>query len=97
MSATAMLKKVQVGSSPKKDASLLLDCFRGVTKHKECWNKWIVDQCWIDVTKERHGSNESMHFAAKELNGATARNAGCMSAGIDKATSANSFGICKSS
>jgi hypothetical protein len=92
-----MLKKVQLGSSQKKDASVLLDCFGGATKHKEHWNKWTVDQCWIDVTKERHGSNESINFAAKERNGATARNAGCMSAGIDNASFANSFGICKSS
>jgi hypothetical protein len=49
------------------------------------------------VTKERHGLNESMHLTAEELNGAMAGNAGCMSAGIDKVTSANSFGICKSS
>jgi hypothetical protein len=68
-----------------------------VTKHKEYWNKWIVDQCWIDVIKERHGLNESMHFAAKELNGATARNAGHMSAGVDNVSLANSFGIYKSS
>jgi hypothetical protein len=97
MSAAGMPKKVQLGSSRKKDASLLLDCFSGVTKHKECWNKGTVNQCWIDVTKERHGSNESMNLTAEELNGATARNAGCRSAGIDKATSANSFGIHKSS
>jgi hypothetical protein len=98
MSATGMPKKVQLGSSRKKDASLLLDCFRGVTKHKEHWNKWMVDQCWIDVMKERCGLNESMHITAKELNGATGRNAGsCRSAGIDKVTSASSFGIYKSS
>jgi hypothetical protein len=80
----------------KLKLALLAQC--SVTKHKEHWNKWTVDQCWwIDVIKERYGLNESMHFAAKELNGATARNAGYRSAGIDKVTSANSFGICKSS
>jgi hypothetical protein len=36
-------------------------------------------------------------FAAKELNGAVAGNAGHTSAGVDKVTSANCFGICKSS
>jgi hypothetical protein len=60
MSATGMHKKIQLGSSRKKYASLFLDCFRGVIKHEEYWNKWIVDQCWIDVINERHGMSESM-------------------------------------
>jgi hypothetical protein len=69
-----------------------------VTKHKEHWNKWTVDQCWIDhVTKEQCGLNESVQFAAKELNGAAARNVGYKSAAINMATSADFFGICKSS
>jgi hypothetical protein len=54
MSATGMHKKVQLGGGRKKDASLFLDCFRGVIQHKEYWNKWIVDQCWIDVMNERY-------------------------------------------
>jgi hypothetical protein len=52
MSATGMPKKLQFGPSQKKDASLFLDCFRGATKHKEYWNKWAVDECWIDVINE---------------------------------------------
>jgi hypothetical protein len=72
MSAADMPEKVQLGSGRKKDTSLMLECFRGVTKHKEYWNKWIVDQCWIDAMMERCKLNESMQFAAKELNGAMA-------------------------
>jgi hypothetical protein len=69
-----------------------------VTKQKQCWNKWRVDQCWIDVTKERCELNESVQFAAEKLNGAVARNAGGKSAGMDDtATSADSFGIHDSS
>jgi hypothetical protein len=97
MSATGMHKKIQLGSSRKKNASLFLDCFRGVIKHKEYWNKWIVDQCWIDVINERYGMSESMQFTTKELNNAIARNAGYKAAGIDTVTVANSFGIHKSS
>jgi hypothetical protein len=29
--------------------SLFLDCFQCRTKHREYWNKLIVDKCWIDV------------------------------------------------
>jgi hypothetical protein len=59
MSAPDMPEKVQLGSGRKKDTSLMLECFRGVTKHKEHWNKWMVNQCWIDTTMERHKLNES--------------------------------------
>jgi hypothetical protein len=47
MSAPGMPQKFQF--EPGKIASLFLDCFRGATKHREYWNKWIVDECWIDV------------------------------------------------
>jgi hypothetical protein len=97
MSAAGKPKTFQLGSSRKKDASQFLDCFRRMTKHKEHWNKWTVDQRWIDVTKEGRGLNESMQFAAEELNGAAARNAGHKSAGVDTATSTSLFGIHKSS
>jgi hypothetical protein len=43
MSATGMPKKIQFGPGREKDASLFLDCFQGATKHREYWNKWIVD------------------------------------------------------
>jgi hypothetical protein len=97
MSATGMHEKVQFGPSRKKDASLFLDCFRGVTKHREYWNKWVVDECWIDVINERYDMPESIRFTAVELNRAISRNAGFQAAGIDSLTLANSLGVYKSS
>jgi hypothetical protein len=76
MSAAGMPKKLQSGPGRKKDASLFLDCFRCVTKHREYWNKWKVDKCWIDVINERYDIPESIQFTAVELNGAISRNAG---------------------
>jgi hypothetical protein len=38
MSVTGMPKKLQFGNGRKKDASLFLDCFLGVTKHRKYWN-----------------------------------------------------------
>jgi hypothetical protein len=53
MSATGMPKKLQFRPDRKKDVSLFLDCFRCRTKkHREYYNKWIVDKCWIDVINE---------------------------------------------
>ena len=97
MSATGMHERVQFGPSRKKDASLFLDCFRGVTKHREYWNKWVVDECWIDVINERYDMPESIRFTAVELNRAISRNAGFQAAGIDSLTLANSLGVYKSS
>ena len=79
------------GTGRKKNASLFLDCFRGVTKHREYWNKWIVDKCWIDVIIERYDMPESIRFTAVELNRAIARNAGFIAAGIDAVSVANSY------
>ena len=92
-----MHEKVQFGPSRKKDASLFLDCFRGVTKHREYWNKWVVDECWIDVINKRYDMPESIRFTAVELNRAISRNAGFQAAGIDSLTLANSLGVYKSS
>jgi hypothetical protein len=44
--------KLTIGASP--------DCFRDVPKHREYWNKWIVDECWIDVIKEQYDMPESI-------------------------------------
>ena len=97
MSATGMHKKIQFGSGQKKDASLCLDCFRGTVKHREYWNKWIVDESWIDVINERYDIPEALVFTAVELNRAIARNAVFKAAGIDGLTLANGLGIYKSS
>jgi hypothetical protein len=41
MASTVMSKKLRVATSQKKDASLILDCFRGVMALQPYWNKWI--------------------------------------------------------
>jgi hypothetical protein len=64
---------------------------------KECWNKWVVDKCWIDVINEWHEMPESIQITAVELNQRISRNAGFQAAGFDAATIANSLGIYKSS
>jgi hypothetical protein len=97
MSAAGMPEKFQFGSGRNKDASLFLDCFRGATKHREHWNKWTVDECWIDIINKRHDMPESTQFAASELNRAMSRNAMFKAAGVDAVTLANALGICKSS
>jgi hypothetical protein len=98
MSATGMPEKFQFGSGRKKDASLFLDCFRGATKYREHWNKWIVDECWIVIiNKRRCDMPESVQFTAAELNRAMSGNAMFKAAGVDAVTLANALGICKSS
>jgi hypothetical protein len=97
MYAAGMPEKFQFGCGRKKDASLFLDCFRGATKHRECWNKWTVDECWIDTMNKRCDVPESVQFTAAELNRATSGNAMFKAAGIDAVTLANALGICKSS
>jgi hypothetical protein len=75
-----MPKKLQCSPGRKKYVSLFLDCLRGMTKHREYWNKWIVDKCWIDVINEQYDMPESIQFTAVELNQAISRNAapGCI-------------------
>ncbi len=46
-------RKYTLRSKPKKGAKLYLGCFDSVRKHKHYWNKWIVDDCWIDIINER--------------------------------------------
>ena len=96
MSATGIPKVIQLVSGRKKNAALFLDCFRGVIKHAEYWNKWIVDECWIDLINERYEVPEALNFTATQLNGAVARDATLSATGIDKVTSSNSLGVYKS-
>jgi hypothetical protein len=38
-----------------------------ITKHREYWNKWIVDKCWIYVINKWYDMPESMQFTVVEL------------------------------
>ena len=75
MSATGIPKVIQLVSGRKKNAALFLDCFRGVIKHAEYWNKWIVDECWIDLINERYEVLEALKLNSYTTNGAVARDA----------------------
>jgi hypothetical protein len=97
MSATGIPKGIQLVSGRKKNASLFLACFRGVIKHAQYWNKWIVVECWIDLINERYEVPEALKFTAGQLSGAVARDAAFKAAGVDIVTSANSLGVYRSS
>ena len=84
MSATGIPKVIQLVSGRKKNAALFLNCFRGVIKHAEYWNKWIVDECWIDLINERYEVLEALKLTATQLNGAVARDAFFSATGIEK-------------
>ncbi len=95
MSATGASKNLRFATGRKKDTSLFLDCFRDVTVHKQYWNKWISDQCWIDIINERFDIPQSLQFTTRNLNTALSRSK--IYDGIDILTTANGLGIYKSS
>jgi hypothetical protein len=95
MSATGESKKLRTLSCRKKDTSLYLDCFRHVIIHKQYWNKWISDQCWINLINERIEIPESLQFTKANLNGAFSRNP--MYGSIRILTIPNALGIYQSS
>ena len=95
MSAIGISKNLRFATGRKKDYSLFLDCFRHVIIHKQYWNKWISDQCWINLINERFEIPESLQFTKTNLNTALSRNK--MYDGIDILTTANALGIYKSS
>jgi hypothetical protein len=51
MSATPNREKLQFGSGQKRNSKFFLECFDAVRKLTQHWNKWIVDDCWIDIVK----------------------------------------------
>ena len=69
MTAIEIPKGIQFVSGRKKNAALFLDCFRGVMKHAEYWNKWIVDECWIDLINEQYEVLEALKLTATQLMG----------------------------
>jgi hypothetical protein len=95
MSAIRTSKNLRFATGRKKDSSLFLDCFRHVIIHKQYWNKWISDQCWINLINDRFEIPESLQFTKTNLNTALSRNK--MYDGIDILTAANALGLYKSS
>jgi hypothetical protein len=95
VSAIRTSQNLRFAIGRKKDSSLFLDCFRHVIIHEQYWNKWISDQCWINLINEHFEIPESLQFTKTNLNTALSRNK--MYDGIDILTTANAFGLYKSS
>ncbi len=95
MSTTPNHEKAQFGADVKKHPKLFLRCFDLVRQHKQYWNNWISDQCWINLSNERFEIPESLQFTKSNLNTALSRNK--MYDGIDILTTANALGLYKSS
>jgi hypothetical protein len=95
MASTVISKKLRLASGQKKDASLILDCFRGVTALKPYWNKWIVSDVWINIINSRYDISDDLKFSSKELNTAVSRNKQYKSNLIETTAIANPMGLYK--
>jgi hypothetical protein len=63
MLTTPNRKKAHFSLAVKKGAKLFLDCFDAVREHKQCWNKWIATNGWID----RYDFLTNLKFVAADL------------------------------
>jgi hypothetical protein len=98
MASIAMSKKLQLGSGRKKDAPLIIGCFRGVTVLQPYWNKWIVSGIWVEIINSLYAISDDLKFSSKELIAAVARNKVCKSNNIETtAVMANPMGLYKAS
>jgi hypothetical protein len=87
-------KPPQFGATVKKNAKLHVRCFDAVRKHTQHWNKWILDDCWIDIINEQFDIPTKLRFISDELNravGGDPRFSGI----IDSAGESNVNGVCK--
>jgi hypothetical protein len=96
MASVVMSKKLRIGTGLGKDASFILDCFRGVTVLQPCWNKWIVSDVWVDIINAHHDPPDDLKFTSKELNAAVARNPQHQSNLTETMSMAKPMGLCKS-
>jgi hypothetical protein len=90
-----MSKKLRLGSGRKKDTSLILGCFCGVTALEPYWNKWIVSDVWVDIINSTYDISEDLKFSSKELNAAVSRNKVYQSNNIETTMMANRMGLYK--
>jgi hypothetical protein len=67
MASIVMSKKLQLGSGRKKDASLILGCFRGATALQPYWNKWIVSEVWVDIINSMYNIPDNLKFMLLEI------------------------------
>jgi hypothetical protein len=69
------VKKAPAWIRPKKDASLILGCFRGgVVSLQPYWNEWIVLDIWVDIINSMYNIPDNLRFTSKELIASVARN-----------------------
>jgi hypothetical protein len=74
MSTTPNREKPHFVATSQKNAKLYLACFDSVRKHTQYWDKWIIDDCWIDIINERIDIPTHLKFVAADLNRAIGRN-----------------------
>jgi hypothetical protein len=91
MSTTPHQEKELICSGVKKDRKHFLRCFDGVSKLRQYWNKWITDDCWMDIINERYEMPSELKFTAVELNAAIARHPKFQ--GIDTIKDINIHGV----
>jgi hypothetical protein len=94
MSATLNREKLLLGNGRERNSKLFLECFDAVRKLRQYWNKWIVDDCWIDIINERFDIPTQLQFAAADLNRAIGRDKR-LKTGIDKVGDPNVNGVYK--
>jgi hypothetical protein len=97
MSSVVMSKKTGLAPARKKNASLFLDCFRGVTVRHQYWNKWIASDVWVDIINIHYDASDDPKFSSAQLNTAVSRNAQFKSNLIETAAVANPMGTYKAS
>ena len=95
MSSVVMSKKLRIGTGRKKDASLILSCFRNATALQPYWNKWIVSDVWVDIIESIYDIPDDLQFTSKELNTAVSRNKVYRSNNIETTTMTNPMGLYK--
>ena len=95
MSSSVMVNKLQIAPGRKRDSSLILDCFRGVTALEPYWNKWIVVDLWVAIINSRYDLEEDLQFSGKELGAAISKNVAFKSHNIDSTAMTNPLGVYK--
>jgi hypothetical protein len=73
MSTTPNREKTHFVPGAKKDTKLLLRCFDSVREHEQYWNKWILDEGWIDIINDHLQFPLDLRLVSADLNRAIGR------------------------
>ena len=95
MSSSTNSKKLQIGPSRKRDSSLILDCFQGVTSLQPYCNKWISVNLWLEIIHSRYDLVEDLLFSSKELGTAISKNKVYKANNIESTAITNPLGLYK--